>query len=730
MKKVFAVASVVLMNAAFAEPAPSTPQLEEIVVTASKREEKLVNVPSTVDVLSATTIGTLGITRVDDYVGLVPNLAQVSQGAPGASAIIIRGIYTGSQQLTSTTAYYLDEAALSASGFVSGATFIAPDADLVDVDHIEVLKGPQGTLYGASALGGILRIISRKPDLSAFGGTAEADFSTVDGGGQGYGVRGSLNLPLITDKVAVRFNAFRRQDPGYYDNLGTGHSNVNEAQISGGRIAVRILPLDNLTIDLDGLYQTIHAGLGIEQDQQVTLTPAFGPYQYSALRDLPSSTTYRTGGATVSWKNDYGTLTATGSYAKYDSTTVGDASAVYAPFVAGIAEPGASIFGAQNVAAKKTTEEVRYASNRLGRFEFLVGAFHTNEDDLYQTNYPIVNPDGTSPAAFNGILIFSPNPATYKETAGFGDVTFYLSDELDVTAGYRYSKNEQFVDSKTFGVFSLFFPNATYGFDDTSRNYLATIRWRPNESTSLYARAASGYRPGGPNIGATSYPPAQSDTVWSYEAGIKGNLGPTLSYDLAGYHINWEHVQLPGQDPKTSSQITTNGGSAHVDGAELQLLWRPTEGMSIGPNFGYNKTKLVSVAPDITAVIGAVPGDPFPLSPKWTAALIADYTRPLTGRLEGLLGFTYQGLGSRNSSFPGDPTAGNVSLPGYNTFDLRGGLTWAKRYRVNLRVMNVGNKDGVQTYTTTRLFAGEPGVYSNAVRIRPRTIMLSAEADF
>ncbi|WP_457832588.1 TonB-dependent receptor plug domain-containing protein, partial [Staphylococcus aureus] len=91
----------------------------------------------------------------------------------------IRGIYTGSQQLTSTTAYYLDEAALSASGFVSGATFIAPDADLVDVDHIEVLKGPQGTLYGASALGGILRIISRKPDLSAFGGTAEADFSTV-----------------------------------------------------------------------------------------------------------------------------------------------------------------------------------------------------------------------------------------------------------------------------------------------------------------------------------------------------------------------------------------------------------------------------------------------------------------------------------------------------------------------------------------------------------------------
>lgn len=708
-------------------------QLDEIVVTATKREEKLVNVPTTIDVVSAATIDKLGIVGIDDYLGLIPNVAQYSLGTPGNSTIVIRGMFTGSASLTSTTAYYLDEAALTASGFVSTATYISPDVGLADVDHIEVLKGPQSTLYGANALGGVLRIITKKPDPTAVSGSAGTDFSTVDGGGEGYGVHGSINLPLIEDKAAVRINLFKRQDPGYYDNLGTGRKNTNEAQIEGGRIAFRFLPTDRLAIDLNALYQSIDAtSAGFEQDNQVTLTPAFGAYNYSSAENLRSTTYYRTVGATVAYKFDNGTLTATSGYAKYGTAVLSDTSAVYAPFVASFAEPGASIFLTSDVQSTKETEEVHFASNRLGHFEYVLGGFFTHEDDLFQTDAPIINPDGSTPAAFGGVLILSPNPATYREYAGFGDLTYYITDSLDVTGGFRYGENKQYVDSMTYGFFSLFFPNATYNFNDNDKNYLATLRWRPNETTNFYLRAASGYRPGGPNIGATSYPPALADTVWSYEGGVKGNLpGEKWFYEFSVYHVNWDHVQLPGVDPKTSSQITTNGGTAHVDGAELELTVRPGPGLSVTGALGFNRAKLVSVAPDVTAVIGATAGDPLPLTPRWTASLTADYIIPLGGRADGDIGVTYQGLGGRrNSSYPADPTSGNVDLPGYQTVDLRCGVTVDKRYRFMVRVANLNNSDGILSYSTTRLFAAEPGVYSDAVRIRPRTYAASAAVDF
>jgi outer membrane receptor protein involved in Fe transport len=372
---------------------------------------------------------------------------------------------------------------------------------------------------------------------------------------------------------------------------------------------------------------------------------------------------------------------------------------------------------------------VRFASKRLGAVEFLVGGFYTFEDAFFKTDYPIINPDGSRPTQFMGNLLISPNPATYKEYAGFGNLTVYLSDDFDVTGGFRYSRNEQFIDSKTFGFFTLFFPNAIYQFKDTAKNYLATARWRPTESINFYARAASGYRPGGPNIGAPQFAPFISDTTWNYEVGVKGSLANrTINYSLAVYHIDWSDVQLPGQDPVSTSQITTNGGGADIDGIELELSARPVRPLSLSAALGYNRTKLTSVRPDVTAVIGAVAGDRFPLSPRWTGSLVGDYLVPLGSSTELALGLTLRYLSDRNSNFPGSPL--NVRLPGYTTMDARANVKVNDRFSVTARVENLTNKRGVGSYSTTRLFPDQPGVFSNAYRIRPRTFTLSVAAEF
>lgn len=713
----------------------------EIIVTAGKREERLADVPSSITAVSSERIELLGIARVDDYVGLVPNLYQISQGAPGNSNIVIRGLFTGGDQLTATTAYYLDESALTASAAYAAATLIAPDADLADVERIEVLKGPQSTLYGANALGGVLRVITKKPDLNDFSGNVRVDSSSVDGGGTGYAIRASLNLPIMTDKLGIRFNVFHRRDPGYYDNVGTGDKNVNRADISGARLALRWQPSDRLTIDLNGLYQEIDArSIGYEADSQNTFMPAFGSYQFSAFRNLPSKTKYRNVGGTLTYDTGLGAITASVGHADYNTVGTSDVSALYGPFAyllyspsnpVLLFNPGSLIALSTKAGAKKTTTEVRFASNRVGPIEFMVGGFYTKEKAYFETNAPIISPAGAPPAMFD-TLIFSPNPSTYDEYAMFGNFTFYVTERLDVTGGLRLSRNKQFVDSKTFGLFGMFFPNALYRFKDDSANYLATVRWRPADNVNFYLRAASGYRPGGPNIGAVTFPPFQSDTVWNYEAGVKGSLlNNSLNYGIAVYHIDWSNVQLPGQDPVSTSQITTNGGGADVDGFEVELSARPVTGLTLSGGVGYNKTKVKQVAPDVAAVIGAAVGDPFPLTPKWTGSGTADYSFRLSEDLLVNFGGTLRYVGGRrNSAFPGAVITGNVRLPSYTMIDLRAGVTVADRYKLTARVENITNSQGISTYRTSRLFPGQPGVYSSAIRVRPRTFMLSFGVDF
>ena len=240
--------------------------LSEIVVTASKREERLLDAPMSITDLSAKTLDNLGITNFEDYMGLVPNVSTGFGAAPGYGAIILRGLYSGYGQLTSTTGYYIGDSAFMGSGPFSLSGLVTPDPDLVDVDHIEVLKGPQGTLYGASALGGLVRIVPAKVDLTKVSGNVRVDGADTSGGGAGYGYRASINLPIITDRFGVRLSGFKREEPGYIKDSTTGGDRYAETQSKGGSATALFRATDQLEFNLRGIYQSAFTNGYSEED--------------------------------------------------------------------------------------------------------------------------------------------------------------------------------------------------------------------------------------------------------------------------------------------------------------------------------------------------------------------------------------------------------------------------------------------------------------------------------
>ncbi len=245
--------------------------VEELVVNASKRSETVKDTPTAISAITSHRIEALGIEDFQDYMLYVPGLQSASSGTVPDSTVIIRGLYTGAQTITPTIGFYLDETPFTAGSF---GTITTPDPDLADVERVEVLKGPQGTLFGTSTLGGLIRVVTKKPDLTQYGGDLRVDGAFVESGGDGYGVHGSASVPLIPGQLAVRVSAFDRLDPGFVDNVLTGRDNVNTTRVDGGQVVVRYAPTDRLDIDLSGFLQQLNSQANpLEDVDATTLQP-------------------------------------------------------------------------------------------------------------------------------------------------------------------------------------------------------------------------------------------------------------------------------------------------------------------------------------------------------------------------------------------------------------------------------------------------------------------------
>lgn len=707
----------------------------EIVVTASKREERLQDVPSAITALTGTELRNLGVQDFRDYATLVPGLSQRDLGAPGIGTIILRGLNSGGQQTTNTAAFYVDNTQFTPSGFLSTGGLLTPNPDLGDVARIEVLKGPQGTLYGANSLGGVIRVIMKPADSERFEGNVRGEFTTIDGGGSGYSLRGSVNVPIVADKLAVRVSGFYRDAPGFIDNLDTGRNNVNTSEQYGGRVAIRFTPTEDVTLDITGLYQKINnIGTSTQFTEVNSLEPRVRRYGGGGFDDLPAELEYRLVSGDLSYSLGRVNWITNVSYAEYESAIQSDATPDLlglVRFFAPTVPANAAILSDIGPNTQKFTAETRLVSDRIGAFEFVVGGFYTNEDSAYATRITALN--GTTlvqlPAP-QGLVFNSSSLSKYEEFAGFGNITAYLSEAFDITGGIRVSRTDETVTlgAPLGGLPSLSFyrPRTTTSFSakDTPVTYLGTARWRPSDLFSAYVRAASGYRPGGPQTNIAPPAGAQTiirpDSVWNYEAGVKGRTADSsFSYDVSVYHIDWTDIQLATLFGATLLQ--GNGGAANVDGAEGLFELRPSRNLTFGINLAYTRARISAIDPRASASIGARVGDRLPLTPDYTVSVIADQRFDLSDGISGSVGGTLRFQSDMTSDFLRDPTVPNV-IPSYETVDLRGALVFGDRYQLQVRIDNLFDRFGFTTL-------GAPGNGTGTV-IRPRTFTLSMSADF
>lgn len=723
-------APAVLAQTAPANAAPA-PSSEEVIVTASKRVETVKNAPTAITALTSKKLDVLGIKDFNDYLPFVPSLQVASAGAPGQGTMILRGIYSGYEQTTSTVGFYVDDVPFTPSAAGFPGTLVLPDPDLSDVDRIEVLKGPQGTLYGASTLGGLVRVITKQPNLTQFSGDAAIEGDFVEGGGSGGDLRATVNLPIVNDVLALRVTGFDRFDPGYVDNVRTGQDNVNGTRVEGGRATLRYDPTDRLDIAFNVFYQDLHSyGAAGEDLDPTTRQPLEGPYKYAAFFNTSNELRMNIENLTANYRLDFGTVTESASYAQYRDSNRPDYTSIYGPLLGFSGNEAAT--GNLLPAMNKFTEDLRFNSNRIGPLEFQAGFFYTDENDSYDAI--LYGVDGVTgaplPAPFNN-LVNAASVSHYDEYAVYGDATYHILDQLDATVGIRESYNVQSGDSPAAtGLLSAgSVPEHTHSTaSDTS--YLFDARWRPTKDLSLYVRAASAYRPGGPQFSPSPGVPASfgPDTVWNYEGGAKGVwLDGRLSADADVYYIDWSNIQL--NSLINGFTVTGNGGSAHSAGVEFEGQFIPIEHLVVGGNVAYDQTRIDSLSPNTTA--GAVIGDPLPNTPKWSGALTVDYSFPVMMSATGTVGATYKFQGPAASSFSGLNTNIDTTIPAYSTVDLRARLDW-KRYSLTFRVDNVGNQYALSNISLLQLIPGDPGdpVYGSGVPIEPRTYRISLEARF
>ena len=734
--------SVALLAGMLARPAVAAPDaeggstgandniLQEVLVTASKRSESLQEVPTAVTALSAEAIEQQGITQFSDYMTLVPGLTQNSGGTPGHGLVILRGLSTGLQQTASTVSYVIDDIPFTANDSLAIGSLLTPDPDLTDIDRIEVLKGPQGTLYGASALGGLIKIVSKQPTADEFSGEIRGDLASVAHGATGYGVRGSLNIPLVTDIAALRVSAFHRDDPGFVKNVQLGLSDANSDAVSGGKALLRIQPTSSLDIDLSGLIQNLHSnGFATVTADPLTLAPLYCKYCYAAAIGPVFDTQYRIAGLVVNWTLPAGTLTNSLSYGKYADSETFDYTPSYGVFNTLSALPvpaNTAVIGTLAPSMRKITEELRFATQRLGDFEGLGGVFYTHEHNQYDATLTNRVPPSLAPVAppFDNLVASDITPI-YKEYAAFADLTYYFLPSLDLTLGGRYTHNQQEAFNFGSGLLSGGAFQQHFSSSEHPTTYLVTVRYRPMDNVDTYARVATGYRPGGPQLTVGPNIPTsfKSDSTTNYELGLKSRwLDSRLTANLALYYIDWKDIQV--NELIGGLQVNGNGGKARSRGAEFEIAYLPIRGLTTQLNLSYNRATTDVAVP----AVGAVAGDTLPYSAKITGAAVTDYVFPLPGNFRGNVGFTYAYQGSRPTSWSEDLLNHSVVLPGYGTLAVRAGIAW-EQYSLQLRGENVTDRYAYSTSSEGNLFPGQ-GVAATPVLITPRTIVLELTAKF
>ncbi|MFC3815178.1 TonB-dependent receptor [Lysobacter sp. GCM10012299] len=640
--------AMAVAGSAFAQDAASAgghsaTELDKVVVTANKRSENIREVPSSISVITEESIENAHATQLSDFQATVPGLYISTNGSPGKTQVSLRGVSPLSSSATVGT--YLDETPLGSSGIYQAANFFALDLLPYDIGRIEVLRGPQGTLYGASSMGGLVKYVSVAPDLTTTEFRVGGGLSSVeDSGDVGWNARFGANLPIVDDRLGLRVSYAQNELPGYIDNAVTGEEDINSGKQTSARVAMRWQG-ETATLDLTAMRQTVdsdnNAQVALDPD---TLKPLFGDLTNNVFVDEPFYKDVDFYSATVNWNLGWADFVSATGYSESRSNQRQDSTIQFggvADLLLGLPEPGSSSFDI-GLDLDKFTQEFRLVSKENGPFEWMAGVFYTKEDAL-QTQVAKLNQlDGSPlPAPYDsiaGTLAVMAIPSTYEETAFFANGAYNFTDDFKIGAGVRWARNEQdFSQNVTEGIL-LPIANTPNSSSEDVFTWSLSPQLQLSDDAMIYARVATGYQPGGPNVLVEGLPSqVDSSTLTNYELGLKSLwLDNRFQFDLTGFHIAWEDIQVASVVNGVSGLV--NAGKASSTGMELSTVFHVTENFQVGVNGAYTDAKLDEDFPVIRAasppylveITSGAKGDALPYVPEWAWNATADYYMTLS----------------------------------------------------------------------------------------------------
>ncbi|WP_170120244.1 TonB-dependent receptor [Fulvimonas soli] len=731
----------------------SATPLGAITVTATKHATAIDKTPIAITAVPAEVLADSGALGINDMAKMVPGVSVQDAGA-GQTRVSIRGIYAAGEP---TTGIYYDETPIAGSvGTTNDAGGHQPDLDLFDLDRVEVLRGPQGTLYGAGSMGGAIRLITNKPELDRVDGSVEAGYAVTKGGGPSWLAHAMFNLPLVRDRLALRVVADKQDTGGYIDNVVLGRNHVGESRRDGGRVMLRYQPTGGLTVDASFSDHLTRAEPNFwtpypERWALAPLHPADLPSRYgSEISTLvPYRDRTRISNLTVNWDLGWATLTAVSSYFDRESHYSQDSTPLfqYAKYLLDTLGLGQVYDAGQYIPSYlyypgQTTNwsnELRLTSGGGDALDWTAGLYEEQRRSrLFSENLhadPATGGPLSPPAMFFRRHIYD----DLRQKAAYGEATWHVTPRLDVTGGLRYYRYAKDITGYTDLNFDFpligggTIPPTTVGAGQNGWLKKLNVSYDVAPHVMVYAQAADGMRPGGANqlinlpVDLTTY---KADWLWNYELGLKSNwLDRKLYLTADVYQIDWHDMQVSAITLDGTSQFITNAGAARMRGFEWEMLYRPVPGLDLTANFNYIDAVLtrdqISNSYEAQGVLGRT-GDRVPYTPRYTAALAADYRWPIGAGLGGMLRLDANYVGTSYSTFrPTDPS--RTRMGNYTMVDGRVGLEDADgRWSASLYVKNLFDKlafvsTGLQTYYAP---------FGEAYTVAPRTIGIDAKYNF
>jgi iron complex outermembrane receptor protein len=763
---------------------PSGDQLQEIIVTAEKRAENVLNVPISISVLNQKAMQDLAVQNLADVAAITPGLDYANTG--GVNTLAIRGISDSTGY--ATTGMYIDDIPIEVRrNFVT--LYGTSEPDVFDLERVEVLRGPQGTLYGAGAEGGLIRFVTPEPSLTENSGFSRVSAGQTSGGSPSYEIGAASGGPIVSDELGFRVSAWYRRDGGYiqYDSPLGGYKadNGDWKDSTAVRAALTWAPTDAIRVTTSFFFQDVYTNNENSFEPATSLAtndyyiqqwgvlhpqfsnPGNGYFVNPNTLQTPSDDNFSLPALKVVWTPGAVALTSNTAYMHRRNDLVNDNSN-YVPYFYGFPHwatvPYAVEGGYQSIAPTQNvlSEEVRLQSVTPDRpFEWTVGVFYSNQRqqivDINHENYIaqyIQSHTGLTYEEYTGLPLIQPGNIDYiayehdkdEQTAAYGQASYHLTKQWAVLAGVRVAREQGGYSYAAKGGL-LFGPPSQFsgGTSETVVDPKFGVNYQVTPDNLLYVSAAKGDRIGGVNTppllnvgGACEAALAslgtgsayKSDYLWSYELGSKNSVaGGRVSLQASAFYIDWKQVQFPLFVQACGSSFITNLGAAASDGFDFQGTALVAKGLELGLSVGYTHATVTKSIPS-DGKLAAVSGDQLNDSAApWIGSVTVQYTFALGDGHQGYvhLDDTYH---SKNPGPFAEDNPNSIAYnpiplipnPAYNVLNTHVGVKTGN-WDVSVYALNLLNSHPI-------LYDGENGVLNpvgGAFTIRPLTFGATAQ---